>query len=79
MLSAIQLGRFIVRQVAQADGGTVEVDSTHGRAIFTVVVLRGLHKRQGLQQAGAGKRPQGTSPVLTARGYWRPAGLCGPR
>jgi signal transduction histidine kinase len=34
------LGLFIVRQVAQAHGGTVAVDSSDGRTIFTVVLPR---------------------------------------
>jgi signal transduction histidine kinase len=34
------LGLFIVRQVAQAHGGTVVVDSANGKTIFTVVLPR---------------------------------------
>jgi hypothetical protein len=39
--SSMGLGLFIVHQVAQAHGGTVVVDSDHGRTIFTVVLPRG--------------------------------------
>lgn len=36
--TSMGLGLFIVRQVAQAHGGTVSVDSAGGRTVFTVVM-----------------------------------------
>lgn len=41
--TSMGLGLFIVRQVAQAHGGTVLVESAHGRTTFTVVLPRGPH------------------------------------
>jgi signal transduction histidine kinase len=41
--TSMGLGLFIVRQVAQAHGGTVVVDSSDGRTIFTVVLPRMPH------------------------------------
>jgi hypothetical protein len=38
--TSMGLGLFIVRQVAQAHGGTVVVDSANGRTVFTVVLPR---------------------------------------
>lgn len=42
--TSMGLGLFIVRQVAQAHGGSVEVDSANGRTIFTVVLPRGPYR-----------------------------------
>jgi signal transduction histidine kinase len=42
--TSMGLGLFIVRQVAQAHGGTVVVDSANGKTIFTVVLPRGPHR-----------------------------------
>ena len=42
--TSMGLGLFIVRQVALAHGGTVQVESAHGRTAFTVVLPRGLRR-----------------------------------
>jgi signal transduction histidine kinase len=42
--TSMGLGLFIVRQVAQAHGGTVVVDSVNGRTTFTVVLPRMPHR-----------------------------------
>jgi two-component system OmpR family sensor kinase len=36
----MELGLFIVEQVARAHGGTVTVESADGRTVFTVVLPR---------------------------------------
>jgi two-component system OmpR family sensor kinase len=61
------LGLFIVRQVAQAHGGTVTVDSADGRTVFKMVLPRVQQRTR--PELDAGLR---MSPVA---GPWRLAGV----
>jgi signal transduction histidine kinase len=46
--TSMGLGLFIVRQVAQAHGGTVAVDSAGGRTVFKVALPRVQQRTRGL-------------------------------
>jgi signal transduction histidine kinase len=67
--TSMGLGLFIVRQVALAHGGTVTVDSAHGRTVFTVVLPR-------VQQRTRPEPPSGLQIQVVA-GPSRRAGVHG--
>jgi signal transduction histidine kinase len=65
--TSMGLGLFIVRQVAQAHGGTVTADSADGRTVFKMVLPRVQQRTQPEPDAGLRM-----SPVA---GPWRLAGV----
>jgi signal transduction histidine kinase len=60
---SVGLGLFIVKEIAQADGATVEVASAHGATTFTLR-LRRDRAAASREEAAAGQR----AAVATTQG-----------